>query len=470
MSNKGDLVSFTQADVRLSENFTFKGLNLTIGPSDRWLLYGANGSGKSALAAVLAGNGELRGGTAATCTNTRLVSFETQKALVESERREDDTDITDVPSIGTTVRELLEECDPQLLEPVLARFNLTDKLERGFRQLSTGETRKVLLAQAICANADLLILDEPFEGLDADSCVLLEDLLEQKALDTAIVLVVNRFSEVPDWLTHGCLLAEGHVVAAGPLNMASVRQLMQLRHGPAEIPRAQQADRVPELASGPLIKIRSGRVAYGDDVIFSELDWQVNPLEHWQVVGPNGSGKTCLLNLVTGDHPQCYVNDIFVVGYQRGQGESIWDLKQHMGYVSSQLQLEYRVSISLLNVVLSGFYDSIGLYERATDDQVQVAKEWLALLGLSDRHDQPFNQCSYGDQKMLLIARAMVKHPQLLILDEPCLGLDELNRQLVLALIEKICASGETTVLYVNHHAEDKISGISRVLNMADYR
>jgi molybdate transport system ATP-binding protein len=186
-------------------------------------------------------------------------------------------------------------------------------------------------------------------------------------------------------------------------------------------------------------------------------------------VGPNGSGKTCLLNLVTGDHPQCYVNDINVVGYQRGQGESIWDIKQHIGYVSTALQWEYRVSISLQNVVISGFYDSIGLYEKATDSQQMIAREWLNLLGLADRANQPFNRCSYGDQRMLLIARAMVKHPQLLILDEPCQGLDEANRQLVLSLVALICASSETTVLYVNHHAGDRIKGIDRILNMADY-
>ncbi len=160
------------------------------------------------------------------------------------------------------------------------------------------------------------------------------------------------------------------------------------------------------------------------------------------------------------------MNDIFVFGYQRGKGESIWQIKQFIGYVSTSLQWEYRVSISCRNVIISGFYDSIGMYTKSSDNEKRIANEWLALLGMSDRADVPFNKLSYGDQRLLLIARAMVKHPPLLILDEPCLGLDDMNRQLVLALIEKICEGQETTVLYVNHHAEDQIKGIENYLAM----
>jgi molybdate transport system ATP-binding protein len=131
--------------------------------------------------------------------------------------------------------------------------------------------------------------------------------------------------------------------------------------------------------------------------------------------------------------------------------------------------MDYRVSISALNTVISGFYDSIGLYQKPTESQVNTAKQWLALIGLGDKQNSSFTQLSYGDQRMLLIMRAMVKHPTLLILDEPCLGLDEANRQRVLILIEKICAANTSTVIYVNHHAADKIKGIEHYLKMEDF-
>ena len=204
-----------------------------------------------------------------------------------------------------------------------------------------------------------------------------------------------------------------------------------------------------------------------DNTVFENLDWTIEPNQHWQVTGPNGSGKTCLLSLITGDHPQCYVNDINVFGFQRGTGESIWQIKQYLGYVSTALQWEYRVSTSLRNVIISGFYDSIGLYSKSTDTQKAIADDWLAVLGMVGRADEPFNKLSFGEQRLALIARAMVKHPPLLILDEPCLGLDEMNRQLVLALIERICRSGDTTVLYVNHRSQDRIDGIDNHLSLS---
>jgi len=234
-----------------------------------------------------------------------------------------------------------------------------------------------------------------------------------------------------------------------------------------KVPPADPISRLPPLdPSQPLVRIKDAAIRYGETVIFKGVSWTIEPGQHWQLTGPNGSGKTGLLSLITGDHPQCYVNDIFVFGFQRGQGESIWQIKQYIGYVSTALQWEYRVSTSVRHVVISGFFDSIGLYSKYTERQRDIADQWLAVLGMADRADSPFNQLSYGDQRLLLIARAMVKHPPLLILDEPCLGLDDMNRQRVLALIEIICADAETSVLYVNHHPEDKITGIENYLSL----
>ena len=215
---------------------------------------------------------------------------------------------------------------------------------------------------------------------------------------------------------------------------------------------------------GSLVRLREGRVAYTDNLVFENLNWHIYPGDRWRVRGPNGSGKTCLLNLITGDHPQCYVNDLSLFGFRRGEGETIWDVKRHIGYVSTSLHWDYRLSISVLKVILSGFYDSVGLYVKASDRQMKIAIEWLVLLGLKDRANDSFAALSYGEQRSLLIARAMVKHPALLLLDEPCLGLDEENRALVLSLIARICDAGTTALVYVSHHEEAKIAEIQNCL------
>ena len=468
------IIEFSQATIRFSETFSLVAIDWKIEAGEIWAITGTNGSGKSSLAATLAGNGEITNGFIRDLpARTALVSLEAQAELIERERLRDDSDITDKINAGTPVRELLDEVsvDPELLARLIEVFRFSALLYRGFRKLSTGETRKVLITRALTSQPDLLILDEPFAGLDVDTVPLVRNILDELSNKIKMVLVFNRFDEIPEFVSHIAFLVDGrleHRVGTKETEViADLTQLWQLKREDIEIPKADPGDRPPMLdISDPLVQIKNASISYGNNIVFENLDWCIEPGQHWQLTGPNGSGKTCLLNLITGDHPQCYNNDIFVFGYQRGSGESIWDIKRHIGFVSTALQWEYRVSISIKNVIISGFYDSIGLYQKASDKQKEIALNWLQLLGLEDWSDQPFNQLSYGDRRLLLIARAMVKHPHMLILDEPCMGLDDLNRQLVLALIEKICAGKETTVIYVNHHAEDKIEGIRHMLSL----
>jgi molybdate transport system ATP-binding protein len=454
-------IQFKQAHIRFSKTFSLTDINWELEPHQVWAILGANGSGKTALAAAVSGEGEVISGEITGVPSRRgIVSLEAQAVLIERERLRDDSDLTDEVSAGTLVREILAEiCEDQaLLSRLIEILKISPLLERGFRQLSSGEIQKVLLTRALTSKPDLLILDEPFEGLDADTVPLMRQIFQIESSKTAMVLVFNRCAEIPDFVTHIAYVENGRLLDTIAIDdksaMAHLSQLLHLKLSELNIPAADPGDNRPVLDStSPLVLIKQASVRYGNNTVFENLNWCITPGDHWQLTGPNGSGKTCLLNLITGDHPQCYNNDIFVFGYQRGQGESIWEIKQHIGYVSTALQWEYRVSISVLNVIISGFYDSIGLYSKPTDVQQQIARQWLQLLGMEDRSDRPFNQLSYGDQRLLLIARAMVKHPHLLILDEPCFGLDDMNRRMVLALIEKICAGSETTVLYVNHHA-----------------
>ena len=467
---------FKEACIRFNDSFSLLDIDWRLEPGQVWAIMGASGSGKSALAAAVAGEGELKSGALeGTIANAGVVSLESQAALIERERLRDDSDITDKINQGTPAREMLEETskDPVLLAKLIKLFKLELLLDRGFRKLSSGETRKLLFTRALTSKPDMLIIDGPFEGLDAQTVPLVGEILEHISIETPMLLVINRFDELPEFVTHIALLEKGHLKIAAEARddtaMGLISQLLHLKTTDIKIPRTCPVESSPPLNPGdPLVNIRDASVRYTDNLVFEHLDWRIDTGQHWQLTGPNGSGKTSLLNLITGDHPQCYNNDIFVFGYQRGNGESIWDIKQHIGYVSSALHWDYRVSISCKNVIISGFYDSIGLYTKATDSQQEIAMQWLQVLGFQERAGQAFNQFSYGDQRLLLIARAVVKHPHLLILDEPCFGLDDMSRQLVLALIEKICAGSETTVIYVNHHAGDQIEGINHYLALGN--
>ena len=477
-------IQLTKATVNFDDRFTLSEIDWTITPDQHWVITGTNGAGKSALAAVLAGVGEITAGSVAGLpARVGLVSFEAQAELIAKELKKDDADIMDVISLGTPVHEMIfERCqDPELAQTLVEKFGLSKLLDRAFRKLSTGETRKVMLIRALANKPDMLILDEPFDGLDADTLAMLQAHLASIVDSVPMVMVLNRFDEMPDFITHVAYLDKDNSDPKNPnqgrlkltvdkSDQAAFNELYQLLHLKSTdltVPEADASHKLPALdPSQPLVKLTAATIKYGDTVIVDKLDWTIERGQHWQLSGPNGSGKTGVLSLITGDHPQCYTNDIFVFGFQRGKGDSIWQIKQFIGYVSTALQWEYRVSTSCRNVIISGFHDSIGMYTKSSDNQKKIADQWLDLLGMKSRADQPFNKLSYGDQRLLLIARAMVKHPPLLILDEPCLGLDDMNRQLVLALIEKICQGSETTVLYVNHHAEDRITGIERYLEL----
>ncbi len=467
----------------MNEHFQLSVGSVSINPFQHTVILGPNGSGKSALLGLIAGDGLLENGDVNVTNCIASVSVAQQQALIEAEKRKDCADILDIIPVPTTAKEILFEglnldsLNNDLLDELIAAFSLSKRLDAPFRALSSGETRKLLLTKALLTSPKLLILDEPLEGLDAQSCLAFNAILKKQANNITLLLVVNRLTEVPEFCQQILLMQEGQLHWQASVNgdlqnhLTHLRQLQHMQQAELAVPTKDSECYSPTFTETdkPLVKLSNVTVRYGDNIVFDSLNWTIQSNQHWQVTGPNGSGKTCLLNLITGDHPQCYVNDIFVFGYQRGNGESIWQIKQFIGYVSNAFHLDYKMNCSLLQVVLSGFYNSIGLYQQPTNNQVLLANEWLSLMALDKVKNKPFFDLSFGDQRMALIARAMVKHPALLILDEPCNGLDDINRIKVLALIDILAREGSTTVLYVNHHEEDAIPSIQNHLCMTEF-
>ena len=317
-----------------------------------------------------------------------------------------------------------------------------------------------------------MILDEPFDGLDVQSRAQLATLLGSlNQQGYTLVLVLNRFDEIPEFIQNAGVLADCNLTETGEKSALLKQALI------AQLAHSENLDGItlpePDAPSArhaldphqPRIVLRDGVVAYDDRPILNHLSWTVNPGEHWQIVGPNGAGKSTLLSLITGDHPQGYSNDLTLFGRRRGSGETIWDIKKHIGYVSSSLHLDYRVSTTVRNVILSGYFDSIGIYQAVSDKQHKLAQQWLDILGMDNRvADAPFHSLSWGQQRLALIVRALVKHPTLLILDEPLQGLDPLNRQLIRRFVDVLISEGETQLLFVSHHAEDAPSCITHRL------
>ncbi len=424
-----------------------------------WVILGRNGAGKRHVADLLSG-GAASGVDAVEHQfhSVSFLSFESQQAFYEEELKKDDTDFLDHPDPGTTVRDMLGLAGEL---PAELRFLGLDKLlDRGYRMLSSGEARKTLLAQAILQKPDLLILDEPFDSLDISSQRQLQDFFQHQLLEgtTALLFLLTTREEIFSWHTHVAVMEKGEMIAQGTraamLTDADIQALLAfdaqlLPPWPEPLPQTPIGD--------PLIVLHSGHVQYGETLIFENLELTINRGSHTLVTGPNGSGKSTLLNLLTGDHPQCYGNDLTLFGRKRGSGETIWEIKRQIGIVSPGLHRDHRVPGSALHIVLGGFFDSIGLYEEVSAAQINLAKRWLALVNLSHQCNTAFKQLSYGEQRLALIARALVKQPLLLILDEPTQGLDEVNRHRVMYFLEHLSSQKQTTIVMASHRVDEHL-------------
>ncbi|WP_073601847.1 ATP-binding cassette domain-containing protein [Vibrio aerogenes] len=442
--------------------------NWQIHPQEHWGIFVAHAHSAALLLRLLDSQPEVNEGALIKLPDKiGLVSLVSQQQLLEQEIARDETDFQDHIDYGSSVENLLLEagCTPGELDSLLHSVDLSDLRHRGFRQLSTGETRRLMLARALACHPDLLVLHEPCSGLDVFHRSQLKALLEQLSSHLQLIVITSRQEELPDCTTHIAVFDDTRLTQT-----MSYRQWCE--HPVSAQLTALSASRldswlelsrhVSEAQDFPQTRVRLNQVSveYTDGVIFRDLSWTIQAKQHWQIRGPNGCGKSSLLGLIMGDHPQCYANDIEVLGFKRGSGESIWDIKRHIGIVSSALHLQYRVSCTVLEVLLSGFFDSIGLYDSPSRQQLETARAWLSALKMSDYEQLGFQQVDYGQQRLLLIVRALIKRPALLILDEPYQGLDYLNRQLVMTVLEMLAETDMTQLLYVSHYDEDSLNAI----------
>ena len=210
-----------------------------------------------------------------------------------------------------------------------------------------------------------------------------------------------------------------------------------------------------EYKSQEVVKMNKVRIQYGKRIILKDLDWTVNNGERWALGGQNGAGKSTLLSLVCADNPQSYACDIALFGNPRGSGESIWDIKKHIGYVSPELHRSYQRDLPAIRIVASGLMDSVGLYVKPKEEDMSKCRFWMKVFGLEGLEDRGFLKLSSGEQRLVLLARAFVKDPELLILDEPLHGLDNHNRRLVKDIIEAFCKRNNKTMIMVTHYKEE---------------
>ena len=342
----------------------------------------------------------------------------------------------------------------QQRDELYAMFDMQPLLDKYVILLSSGELRKFQLIKTLLALPHTLILDNPFIGLDALTRQQLHDLLLRLAREQGLhlYLLLSKSDDMPDYADEIIRMGE-----SAPYSTPSrLQELLQL-------PTPNSSLLTP---NSPVIDMHHVSIRYGNRTIINNLNWQVRNGERWSLSGRNGSGKSTLLSLVCADNPQSYACDITLFGRQRGSGESIWEIKRHIGYVSPEMHRSYQRDLPAINVVASGLKDTVGLYVRPNAEEKEICRWWMRLFGIEELAERSFLRLSSGEQRMVLVARAFVKDPELLILDEPLHGLDDNNRQLVRHIIDTFCQRPGKTLVMVTHYEEELPSCIDHHLHL----
>lgn len=331
-------------------------------------------------------------------------------------------------------------------------FDVETSTKNSLKNSSEGERKRALLNHILQSNPEYIVLDNVFDCLDAEAQIKIKNTLTELSKHILIIQIATRKRDVLAFIKDIFILEAGKLElyeASAEADKNSMSNFTQ------DLPQPYNLDRE---TFNPLIKLNNVSVSYSERPIIKNINWEIKPGEFWQLIGPNGSGKSTILSLISGDNPKGYMVDMVLFGMKKGSGETVWDIKKNIGFYTSEMLRGFKRRDTIESMIISGFVDSIGLYKYPTDRQISIAHNWLALLSMLEIKDKSFHFLSNGHKRLVLIARAMVKHPPLLILDEPTNGLDDADAKLFSKLVNKIALESETAIIYVSHRKEAYIN------------
>jgi molybdate transport system ATP-binding protein len=480
-------ITFNHVIPRIPNSIFTQPIDWQINKGEIWAVVGNNGSGKSMLSQVIRGQYVIDSGfieyhflskekqkdgmdlLSGLERYIRIVSMDSTYSMADYrqayyQQRFNSTDASSAPFVHQLFHP--ENYESELTAQIVQIFNLEKLMDRRLIHLSSGELRKFMIARVVLLNPKLIIFDNPFIGLDLKSQDSLNDIfLELNQLGIQLIFLVPSYNEMPQFTTHILEIDKGIVKLKGkiqnPISKISVKNHVGIKDIDwKKIPS------VPFNNFDTAVNMENVDISYGNNQVCEAINWKVKKGEKWALLGPNGSGKSTLLSCIFADNPVAYAKNLVLFDRKRGTGESIWEIKQRIGFTSSEMHLYYRQNISCIEVIESGFYDSIGLHRKCSEKQRHIAQFLLHVLSLDHLSNCPFTRVSSGEQRILLFARSLVKNPDLLILDEPYHGLDASNKQLCREIVDSFCNQPFKTLIYVTHHREEIPSCVDKVLEL----
>lgn len=458
---ESDLVlSVSNLCLQYGQTLVFDNLNWRISRGENWVIGGESGSGKSSLGKAVGGVIEYKGDVQIRffddVNNPRRAYFvdnwykftdvEGDRNFYYQQRYNKNASVDTL----TVYDELMKFGNSYGLkfadaEAILQKLGFEQCRQTQLIELSSGEHKKLQLVMALWLRPQVLILDEPYTGLDKLSRANLNSILDELAGKKVTIILITNSSEIPSAMNRFAKIDEGKLRILKGANELSKKSEIEIKPVPFFLQKAPQVD------SQIMLDLRDVSVQYGDKTVLKNITWRVNAGEKWALQGKNGSGKSTLLSLLDGDHPQAYANDITLFGKPRGSGESIWDIKEKIGIISPEMHWFFDQNATVWHTIASGFYDSIGWFLNVSDEERRKMMLLLDFFGLTEDKDKLLTFMPLGKQRLALLARTIIKNPQLLILDEPCQGLDAEQTKLFNSILDELSVFGKT-IIYVGHY------------------
>lgn len=478
------LIALEQCSVQLGEHLALQDVSFSLHAGERWVLVGANGSGKSVLLKLLRGDmwptptgRERREYFLSGKRSNEPADHKQHIAYLAPERQDKYLRYDWNLQVAQVVTTGLFDEDIPLRKPsaaqlarvqrMLKRLRLWSLRERRILSLSYGQRRRVLLARLLIAQPKVLLLDEVFNGVDAATRRQLHSVLDNTRQAPTWILAAHSAEDIPNSATHLARLQHGRLVYAGALQPEQITQMRrdaQARHRAARRRVASATLHTPKSSvAKQLLALRNVTLFRDYRPVLQAVNWTVNAGEHWAIVGANGSGKSSLLMLLYGDLHPALGGVIERAGMSPGMPIAQW--KQRVGYASPELQADHFAAGNIEQIVASGRYASIGLNQALTSADRRAAASWLKFFGIDSLRERGPRQVSYGQLRLALLARAMINRPQLLLLDEPFTGLDPDLHAYTLAVLQRLAESG-TQIIMAVHDAADVLPAIQRVLRI----
>jgi molybdate transport system ATP-binding protein len=472
----GVKVLIENVTVSLGGKTVLNQINLNLQKDEHWAIIGHSGAGKTTLAKAICKSIFFRGNIEITnLTNPEIkptvILIEQQhrfknKSNVENfyyQQRYNSTDKED----ASTVEEELNTLSNNTVEKEkwIAFFSIQHILNKPLIQLSNGENKRFQLAKAMLKKPDLLILDNPFIGLDTLGRKSLQLALNEISKEGISIILIAAEQDFPSCITNIAFLENGKMLHR-ELNRGILTDGVNNGVKLIDDMLFKNCFIAQQIEYNIAIKMVNVNIQYNQNKILSNINWEVKAGEKWCLTGPNGSGKSTLLSLITADNPQAYANEIYLFDRKRGSGESIWDIKKNIGYLSPELHLYFQQNETCFQTIASGFFDTIGLFRKPNVEQTELVLNWMKILHIAHLAEKYLNQLSLGEQRLVLLARALVKNPPLLILDEPCQGLDTQQTDFVKEIIDQFCSSNNTTLIFVSHYEADIPSCVKNYIKL----